>query len=114
MRIFLICPVRNATPEETEAISRYVIDKEKRCGHQVYWPARDTDQFDPIGLQICKSNRNAIIAADEVHVWWNPASTGSLFDLGIAFALGKDIVLVNEVPPTEGKSFNNFLLAISE
>ncbi len=114
MRIFLICPVRNVTSEETEAINRYVTGLEERCRHRVYWPARDTDQSDPIGLQICKVNRNAIIAADEVHVWWNPASTGSLFDLGIAFALGKDIVLANEVTPTEGKSFNNFLLAVCE
>lgn len=113
MKIFLICPVRNVTLKETEAILRYVSNL-SRAGHSVYWPTRDTDQTDPTGLQICRQNRNAIMAADEVHVWWNPSSTGSLFDLGIAFALGKLIVLANEVAPTEGKSFNNFLLAVSE
>lgn len=111
MKIFLICPVRNATPGETNAIIQYVTDMEDK-GHKVYWPARDTDQVDSTGLRICGDNRKAITDADAVHVWWNPGSTGSLFDLGMAFMAKKPIVLVNAVEPTVGKSFNNFLLAV--
>jgi hypothetical protein len=113
VKIFLICPVRNVTPEETKAIQAYVADLEVK-GHQVYWPARDTNQDDPIGLRICKDNRMAILQADGVHVWWNPASTGSMFDLGMAFMAHKWVVLVNGVEPTVGKSFNNFLLKLQE
>src|SRR5208337_4579267 len=111
MKIFLICPVRNATPEETKAIQDYVADLEVK-GHQVYWPARDTDQVDSIGLRICKDNRKAIKEADVIHVWWNPNSTGSLFDLGMAFMSDKPIAVVNGVESTVGKSFNNLLLAL--
>ncbi|MBZ5660043.1 MAG: hypothetical protein LAO08_06510 [Acidobacteriia bacterium] len=111
MKIFLICPVRNATPEETTAIQQYVADMEIR-GHRVYWPARDTDQVDPVGLRICGDNRAAIQDAEAIHIWWNTGSTGSLFDLGMAFMAKKPIVLVNGVEPTVGKSFNNFLLAV--
>jgi nucleoside 2-deoxyribosyltransferase len=64
-----------------------------------------------IGLRICQDNRAAIEAADEIHIYWNPDSKGSLFDLGIAFALRKQIVLINTVKPTATKSFENVLLA---
>lgn len=113
MKIFLICPVRNVTPEETKAIQQYVSDMEVK-GYDIYWPARDTDQVDPVGLRICTDNRRAIREADVVHVWWNPGSTGSLFDLGMAFMADKPIVLVNTVEPTVGKSFNNLLLKLQE
>lgn len=114
MRIFLICPVRNVSAEEIVAIKKYVFDLEQ-AGHIVHWPFRDTDQNDPIGLRICQDNRQAIVDADEIDVWWNDTSKGSYFDLGIAFALGKKIVLANPdgIQPTEGKSFGNMLIAIS-
>jgi len=49
-----------------------------------------------------------------VHVWFDPNSKGVLFDIGMAFALGKPIRLANreELSPTEQKSFQNVLLAI--
>jgi hypothetical protein len=83
-------------------------------GYTVYWPARDTHQADPIGLTICRDNCAAIRSSAEVHVWWNPSSQGSLFDLGMAFAMGKPIFLANPdgVTPTDGKSFNNLLLEL--
>lgn len=115
MKIFLICPVRGIFDEEKIIIERYVLDLEK-AGHGVHWPLIDTDQKDPIGLRICQDNLRAIIEADEVHVWWNEKSQGSLFDLGMAFALGKKIVLVNSdsVQKTQEKSFGNVLLRITE
>lgn len=86
MKIFLICPVRGVTDEEKVATEKYVLDLET-AGNKVHWPPRNTDQDDPVGLRICQDNRQAIEDADEVHIWWNDKSQGSLFDFGIAFAL---------------------------
>jgi len=114
MKVFLICPVREATKEETKFVAEYVSLMEEE-GHEVYWPARDTDQSDPCGLDICSSNREGMERADRVDVWWNPASQGSLFDLVMAFALRKPFHLVNwkMVPPTPHKSFSNLLIALN-
>lgn len=113
MKIFLICPVRGIADEEKIATEQYVLDLEK-AGHKVHWPPRDTNQDDPIGLLICQDNRQAIQNAEEVHIWWNDKSQGSLFDLGMAFALRKKIILVNSasVQKTPQKSFSNVLLKI--
>jgi len=110
---FLICTVRNATEEQRAAQDKYVSGLEA-AGTRVYWPSRDTDQDDPIGLRICADNRLAIEGADFVSLIWDPQSQGSLFDLGMAFALRKPIYLVNrrDIRPTEKKSFTNFLLSI--
>ncbi|MDD5289584.1 MAG: nucleoside 2-deoxyribosyltransferase [Patescibacteria group bacterium] len=112
-KIFLICPVREVTDTEKEAIAQYVAAL-KKDGHSVYWPLTDTNQDDSVGLRICQDNRAAIIAADEIHIWWNGKSQGSIFDFGMAFGLNKKIVLVNydEVPATPYKSFNNVLREI--
>jgi hypothetical protein len=115
-KIFLICPVREITSEEKEAIAQYIAGL-KKAGHNVYWPLTDTNQEnDPIGLRICRDNRSAIINADEIHIWWNGKSTGSFFDLGMAFGLDKKIVLANydQVPSTPQKSFNNVLREIGK
>ena len=108
--IFIICPVRNASEEDKGALLRYVESKERQ-GCRVHYPARDTDQNDPVGIEICTQNRNAIADADEVHVLWDPKSPGSLFDLGMAFALEKPVVVINiaDVEETPSKSFSNVL-----
>ena len=113
--VFVICPVRNVTEAEKRSIMSHVVELESG-GLKVYWPSRDTDQKDPIGLRICSDNRSAIEAANEVHVFWNASSTGSLFDLGMAFALRKKIVIINRdgVPPTPQKSFNNVLRTLDK
>lgn len=115
-RIFLICSVRDATDEEKKVQQEYV-QKLEDTGHKVYWPPRDTNQDDPIGLRICQDNRKVIYFADEVHILWSEKSQGSLFDFGMAFAMAKKIVLANVdvVKPTDGKkSFNNVLLALNK
>lgn len=113
MNIFLICPVRGLRKKQRIAIAAYVISLEK-LGREVYWPWRDTDQNDLVGLRICTDNLRAIRRADEVHIWYNPKSQGSVFDFGIAFGLRKKIVLANPdmVLPTENKSFANVLIAL--
>lgn len=107
MKSFLICPVRGKDPETYRAI---VAALEAR-GYAVHWPPRDTDQNDNTGLRICGDNRAAIEAADIVHIVWDGQSQGCLFDLGMAFALGKDIEPIDLPPPTEGKSFQNMIHA---
>lgn len=116
MKIFLISPVRRISKKERELIKKYVEKLEKE-GHQVYWPIRDTNQADPIGLRICKDNRKAIKEANEIHIWWSENSRGSLFDFGMAFMAQlfmpeKKFVLVNEVKTTPEKSFSNVLFII--
>ena len=114
MKIFLICPVRGITEEEKNVIEQYVLNLEE-AGHTVHWPPRDTDQNDSVGLRICQDNRKALEEAEEIHIWYNETSRGSLFDLGMAFALRKKVVLINRkrARRTPHKSFINVLLAIN-
>ncbi|PKM70119.1 MAG: hypothetical protein CVU86_07110 [Firmicutes bacterium HGW-Firmicutes-11] len=108
--IFLICPVRNATEVQKQKMEKH-ISKIESQGHTIYYPARDTDQNDGVGYRICTDNLNAMKAADEIHIFWDPSSTGTLFDLGMAFALKKKLKIVNfeEVEITRSKSFSNMI-----
>lgn len=104
-KAFLICPVRGHDPEETKEI---VHDLESH-GWMIHWPHRDTNQDDPTGFQICSENREAITVADRVFVCWDGKSTGSLFDLGMTFALQKPITVLLAPTATDGKSFQNMM-----
>jgi len=107
MKTFLICPVRGHDISEAQA----TVDKLEAEGWEVHYPPRDTDQSDPVGLQICTTNMEAIRDADAVHIIWDGKSQGSLFDLGIAFAFGKRIIPLSLPEPTEYKSFQNMVRA---
>lgn len=113
MKIFIICPVRSISDEEKKRIEEYIAGLEKER-HRVHFPPRNTNQNDRIGFRICSDNLRALKAADEIHIWWSDHSEGSIFDLGMAFALGKKIVIINSemVLPTEHKSFSNVLLEL--
>ena len=63
---FIICPVRGASEEEKKFIDDYVANLEAE-GWKAHYPLRDTNQDDPIGLNICSENRQGIRDADEVH-----------------------------------------------
>ena len=105
MKTFLICPVRGHDKSETfDAVSQLEID-----GWNVHWPPRDTNQDDPTGYQICRENYEAMLIADFVHFIWDGESQGSLFDLGMAFALGMNIIPIDMPHLTEGKSFQNMV-----
>jgi len=104
---FLICPVRGHDMDETFQI----VCELERDGWQIHWPHRDTDQTDPIGLEICKTNRQAINDADMVFIVWDGKSTGSLFDLGMAFAMNKPLSIIEIPESTESKSFQNMMYA---
>ncbi len=104
-RTFLICPVRGHDPKECE----HIVAKLTNDGYTVYWPPRDTNQDDDTGLRICQDNMAAIAAADIVHVVWDGNSQGCLFDLGMAFAMGKQVVPISLPEATIGKSFQNMV-----
>ena len=90
------------------------VEQLESAGWDVHWPPRDTNQNDPIGYRICRDNYKAIYYSDVVHVVYDPTSEGSLFDLGMAFALCKPLVVLNDIILTEGKSFANMITAWSE
>jgi len=94
MKIFIICPIRLGAEE---GIDDYIKELEDG-GHQVYYPPRDTNQEDAEtgGYRICDNNLSGIEWADEVHVWYRGDSQGTHFDLGMAFALGKKIMIVRD------------------
>lgn len=113
--VFLICPVRGASEGQKAKMHEY-IQKLEDAGKKVYYPAKDTDQNDSIGLRICTENVAAIKEAAEVHIYYDPNSTGTLFDLGAAFAANKKLVIANidDLAPTPGKSFTNMMIAWSQ
>lgn len=109
MRIYLICPVRNATFDSSNLVSEW--EKE---GHLVHFPPRDVRQDDPIGVDICRAHLAAMKNADEVRVVWDVDSKGSHFDLGMAFALGKRVVLVKALQEDIGaKSYLKVIHSLS-
>lgn len=114
-KVFIICPVRNLTSAEEEEVKAYISMLESR-GIKVHFPPRDTNQKDSIGLRICSDNKKALRESDRIDIYWNPSSSGTLFDFGMTFALGKPICLINrdKLKPTDKKSFVNVLLALDE
>ncbi len=112
MKIFLICPVRNANSDQIIKMQDYVSNLEHK-GHIVYYPARDNqyENTDSNGYIICEKNKYHILDSDEIHIFWDSKSQGSLFDLGVAFGSGKPLIIANydEVETTVSKSFANMI-----
>lgn len=79
----------------------------RQKGHEVILPAFDQidDITENLEFKICSANREMIQKADEVHVYWDGRSTGTIFDLGMVFALNKKII----VEHLGEKSFINFV-----
>jgi len=109
MKIFLVCPVRGISDSYRDGIERQVKRLEDD-GHSVYWPHRDTHQSQR-EIDICSDNLEAIKGADVVYVIWDGKSQGVLFDLGMAFALGKPVRTVTGYMPrmSISKSFQNMV-----
>lgn len=103
MKTFLIGPVRGYEGDHLEKYVRWL----EKNDFEVYWPATDTNQVDDTGYRICQDNLDAMIDCDVVHFVWDGKSQGSLFDLGMAFALGKPLRVIKVPEETEGKSFQN-------
>ena len=107
MKIFIICPVRLADDATRKKLEEYTAELELQ-GHKVHLPHRDTNQAGT-GTEICTENMNAIKEADEVHIFYLSNSTGIHFDMGVAFALNKKIIVVQNGEMTAGKSFPRLL-----
>ncbi len=106
-RVFIICSVRDVTTQYRNKLEQYVAKLESD-GYIVHLPHRDTHQ-DGKGIEICKQNRVAIETAEEVHVFYASKSQGTHFDLGMAFALGKSILVIENEEYGLGKSFPRML-----
>ena len=104
-KTFLICPIRGVGQSDNMVF----VAQLEAYGYEVYYPARDTDQEDETGIHICFDNESAIRQADYVHFVWDGKSQGCLFDLGMAFAMRKKIIVLHTPPPSEGKSFQNMV-----
>ena len=95
-KIFLICPVRRATEEQRKMFEDFVARKYEE-GYIIHAPHMHTNQIDPLGgYSICKQNAEAIASSNEVNMYYDQESTGSVFDLGVAYALGKPLVILIE------------------
>lgn len=113
-KIFIIRPVRTK-------IAAYVASLENR-GYEVYDPERDNpfQKNDTVGIQILAHNCQKMIEADEIHIWFNKDSTGSIFDIGMFFMFVsisdfKKFTVINseDVSPTSHKSFENVILTLA-
>lgn len=103
--VFIICSVRGMDKDYLDKLFRYAESLEAE-GKTVYLPPRDTNQS-LSGLDINKSNREGIKNADEIHVFYNPNSSGTHFDLGQAFAFKKPIKIIEEIELPTGSVYNN-------
>lgn len=95
-KIFLICPVRNATPEQRKWIEDFVEEKFD-SGYIIHAPHLHTRQMDLFGgYAICMQNAGAVASSEEIDIYYDQSSTGSVFDLGVAYALHKPLRLLNK------------------
>lgn len=106
-KVFIICSVRGASEEYRIKLENYVSELENK-GVIVHLPHRDTNQ-NARGFDICIQNANAIKDSDEVHIFYNSSSQGTHFDMGVAFALNKLIIVVENEKYSEGKSYPRML-----
>lgn len=107
-KIFIICSVRNASKKYIKKLYDYVESLE-RNGYCVHLPNRDTDQT-LSGIKICEQNKIAIENSDEVHIFYSHKSQGTHFDMGVAFANNKRIVVIENETHGNGKSFPRMLM----
>jgi hypothetical protein len=108
-----ICIICSAdVPDETNTLIKEYVDRKKKEGYCVYCLNSITSQEDPIeGVLICEDNRQVIENASEVHLFYTSLSHELRFNLGIAFASGKKIILANKnmsprVSPYESFGFD--------
>jgi len=103
----MICTVRKANEDYRLMLEDHAIQLES-LGHTVHVPHVHTNQ-DQKGIDICRQNMEAIENADLVLVYYNGQSTGTHFDMGVAFANRKPVFPMGNVVEGEGKSFPRML-----
>ena len=77
-------------------------------GHEVKLPLLDQDAADE--LEIAEKNRANIEWADEVHIFWDGRSPGTILDFGITFGLRKPVKVVY----LEGKTIAGIMKKYAE
>ena len=102
MKVYILCPVRKMTDDEKEIVEKYIDEMSKEFEVHSY---KNVEQNCKTGSSIVLAHQKALEECDEVHVFWNCESTGSHFDLGMAYALGKTIIFVELFKDNEGKSY---------
>lgn len=121
-RVFLICPVRNATDEEKANLQR-IIEKYEGMGYLVHYPERDTNQNPFVsntntgGYNICLANARAIANAQTVVIYYNKSSVGSMFDVGVTYYLTKNnpnrkFIVENEFDYDETNSIDQKIMEL--
>ena len=73
----------------SKQLLQMALDHEKKIGEKCYIPSRDTPQDH--GDNILPTNLKAMEGCDEVLVFWDGGSLGTMFDMGMAYALRKPI-----------------------
>ena len=112
MKIYIVCAVRNATAARVAELREYA-EAKRAEGHHVHFPPDDAPQEDPTGEAICSTHLAAMRECDEVHVFWDVKSSGSHFDIGMAYALGKPMRPVAcETPDGPEKSYWKVMCAL--
>lgn len=111
-RAFLICPVKDHNFEDWMT----VVQRLEQLGWAVHYPPLDTNQDDPVGLRICQDNFAAISRANAIFIIWDGISKGCLFDLGMAFALGKRIIwlALPDWGEIDGKNWEKIIRAMQD
>ncbi len=99
-KCYLICPVRKATPQQVSDMEAYVDALESTGEYSFHLPHRDVNQTnDDGGVRICMEHADAMLGCHEIHVWldqYGGLSTGSHFDLGMAYMLNLARKLIHE------------------
>ncbi len=78
--IFIMCFVRDAHSAPSKKLEAYKKQKELE-DYEVHL----SNLYKANGYEICMQNMQAILAADEVHIFFDPSSYDSHFYLGITF-----------------------------
>jgi len=96
MKVFIISPVRNASENLKKRIARDVRELEVN-GFEVYNPRVDNQYqlSDDTGYEICWRNMEVMEVVHLILVYYDSTSQGVHFDLGMAFAMKKPIVVIN-------------------
>ena len=78
-------------------------EKMESEGHRVFFPALDDSKFKST-LEILETNRKRMASADEVHLFYDGKSHGTIFDFGMAFMAGKPlkIIYINDKSIVDG------------
>lgn len=114
MKAYIAAPFFNQ--EQNELLDE-ILTETKAVGINVYSP-RDECLYDPeTGMEgaekIVEDNIDAIKSCDVLIGIMNGKDVGTLMEIGVAHALGKQIGLIWNKPP-EGMKFNLMLAAMAE